>query len=573
MIYSFTRVKVPDLGGYVRTRNGVRYMYAYVGPRRRDAGGRSVHPSARMIGRIEKSEDGTDMLMPNERYYELTGATPPEGAVMEGAGRKPASKGRAREDRAEGSVISGGYGLAATALFVESGVFSSLLEALPFKHVRNLMGLAAYLCESQHSSFEGLGDFINGKMLFISEPSFDRRRAGDLLALLGPAARTAFYRSWIKAQAGSARHVFYDVTSFSTCSGRIVKSEFGCNREREQLRQINEGLFCCRETGLPLCMTTYSGSLNDARNFKHVLMHAGNCSLRPSRCGTVLIMDGGFSKEDFCWMHLAGWKFISGVSARRLSAVRQACASWSEGASSKDDRRAWTSGEGRYISSRIQLSLGGVDGWLVMCRDMRARIDQLDALDERVSKLRAELESTKRAPKDGFGIWARSFAPAFKVAKSAGPKGFAYEEDGGWLDTETALCGCVALFTTCGDMSDQEIMKAYRAKESVEDCFDTTRNGLSDKRLHVHGDQAAEGRAFAMFVALILWRLIRSRTKEWQKDHGSTVEGAITELEKIEFVKTAGGWRLKDAVTKRQRDLLKALRLDLSFMKEIESAG
>ena len=156
--------------------------------------------------------------------------------------------------------------------------------------------------------------------------------------------------------------------------------------------------------------------------------------------------------------------------------------------------------------------------------------------------------------------------------KSAGPKGFAYEEDGGWLDTETALCGCVALFTTCGDMSDQEIMKAYRAKESVEDCFDTTKNGLSDKRLHVHGDQAAEGKAFAMFVALILWRLIRSRTKEWQKDYGSTVEGAITELEKIEFVKTAGGWRLKDAVTKRQRDLIKALRLDLSFMKEIESA-
>ena len=62
------------------------------------------------------------------------------------------------------------------------------------------------------------------------------------------------------------------------------------------------------------------------------------------------------------------------------------------------------------------------------------------------------------------------------------------------------------------------------------------------------------------------------RYKEWQKDYGSTVEGAITELEKIEFVKTAGGWRLKDAVTKRQRDLLKVLRLDLSFMKEIESA-
>lgn len=37
---------------------------------------------------------------------------------------------------------------------------------------------------------------------------------------------------------------------FSTCFRLIIKSEFDCNMDREQLRQINEGLFCCRENAV-----------------------------------------------------------------------------------------------------------------------------------------------------------------------------------------------------------------------------------------------------------------------------------------------------------------------------------
>ncbi len=222
------------------------------------------------------------------------------------------------------------------------------MAAFPFRHVRNLLGLAAYLCERPHSSMEDLSGFINKNMLFLSDPKFDRRRAGELL--LDPVARSAFYRKWIRLQGGKARQIFYDVTSYSTYSGQIIKAEYGHNRDNESLRQINEGLFCCRETGLPLFMTTYSGSINDAANFRQVLAQATDCNLKPSPGRTVMIMDGGFSRESFNWLHLLGWRFICGVSPRRISSVREACMSWS--ASVSPDAEATSGRRGTTATSR-----------------------------------------------------------------------------------------------------------------------------------------------------------------------------------------------------------------------------
>lgn len=124
------------------------------------------------------------------------------------------------------------------------------------------------------------------------------------------------------------------------------------------------------------------------------------------------------------------------------------------------------------------------------------------------------------------------------------------------------------LSTTCSEVQDQEILEAYRSKESVEDCFDTTKNGLGDGRLHIQGDAQADGKLFALFVSLVLRRTIHSRIKGWLKANNAVVEDAIEELKKIKYVKLKGKWKLKDALTKSQRELLQCLKLDLSFMGE-----
>ena len=158
MIYSNIRIPIPQISGYVQPRGGVRYMYAYIGERRRDARGRSTHPAARMIGRIEAGENGVDMLMPNDSYYEIMHEEPPKDAVAEGPGRKGAD-GRSRSRKADGgaapekkaqggaSMQASALGLAAAGFFRQDGVFKALAGTLPYEEedARRVLVIAAAL--------------------------------------------------------------------------------------------------------------------------------------------------------------------------------------------------------------------------------------------------------------------------------------------------------------------------------------------------------------------------------------------------------------------------------------------
>ncbi len=150
---------------------------------------------------------------------------------------------------------------------------------------------------------------------------------------------------------------------------------------------------------------------------------------------------------------------------------------------------------------------------------------------------KAELDKCRHCPKTGFESWAKGYRPFFIVEKARNSKGFKYSEDTEGFKERVAMTDKCVLFTTCSEMQDQEILEAYRSKESVEDCFDTTKNGLGDGRLHIQGDAQADGKLFALFVSLILRRTIHSRIKGWLKANNAVVEDAIEELKKIKYVK------------------------------------
>ena len=426
---------------------------------------------------------------------------------------------------------------------------------------------------STHPSLSKLNSFIDCNFPFLVDPSFDRRKAGELLVRLAPQARSAFYKAWNTAQGPASREIFYDVTSFSTYSGQIRRASYGYNRDGEDLPQINEGLFCCRETGMPLFMCSYDGSLNDASNFSHALELARACKVKPARRGLVMIMDGGFSSDSFSWLHLDGWKFIGGVSPARIKAVREAFLKWAHEVNDDVEGRMWEVNGHPYVSGRVPFTLGGVDGVLVMCRDIESRSAIMRSLMARKLSKKAELDGCRRCPASGFDAWAASFKPFFIVEKAGNSRGFKYSEDADDFKERVALAGKAVLFTTCAEMSDQEIMEAYRSKESVEDCFDTTKNGLCDGRLHIQGDAQADGKLFALFVSLILRRTIHSRVRSWLKANNATDEDVIEELKQINYVKIGGKWKMKDALAKRQRELLQELKLDLSFMDGTDGQG
>ncbi len=568
MIYPFVRVPLPDLSGFIQPRNGVRYFFAYVGPRKVTKSGKSTHPASKMIGRIETNAEGVDELMPNENYFMVMGLPKPDIAVAEGAGRKPEVRDVSPEKQKKGAERSFGYGFVAANILAESGATTCLEKAFGKEDAQKISAIACYLCEGNHSSFADLNDFIKENLILNCPSSFDRRRAGELLVQLTSDKRNDFYTNWIDWHKKEVAQIFYDVTSFSTYSGQILRAEYGYNRDGEDLRQLNQGLFCSRETQLPMYMCSYEGSLNDAQNFKYALQQAKDQHLFKNDKKLTIVMDGGFSRENFNWAHMEGYNLIAGVSPRRLKAVKEKYLAWARSLKLDDFSKEFDINDSLYISHREPIMLAGVEGELVMYIDLTSQSDRKKTDHSLKKKKEAELKSLSHWPGKDFDNWAKSFEPYFTVTRAKGPKGFTYEENKEGQAISNALCGAVTLFTTCNKMTDQEIMAAYRSKESVEDCFDTTKNGLCDKRLHVQGDAQVDGKMFAMFIGLILRRYITNRLKDWMHKNKFTFHDVVKELKKIRFTKMGNGkWTAKDAFTKIQKQIIDELDL-ICFRQE-----
>ena len=576
MIYPGIRVQIPDMGGYINARGDVQYLYVYVGDRQIiDKSGKTKRPKSKCIGRVEFDANNKPVLMPNTQYYDLMGLPQPSLAVIEGTGRKPwHSKAEPLAVKEADSEITMGYGLVVSLLSAELGLTKVLEEAFGQDRGRKILSLAAFMCERAHSSMGGLDAFIGTHLAGACfDLKFDRREAGQLLVELTPERCGSFYRLW-NAEHPAGRNIFYDVTSFSTYSGQIMRAHYGYNRDHDDLPQINQGLFCDQESGLPLFMCAYDGSLNDKRNFDFALSRAKDHGLKAKHRKLTIITDGGFSSGNLNFTHLEGYDFIVGVSADYLCRVKDAYVEWSRSITEEDRNNSWACGEGTYTSTSKSFSIGGVDGILMLYRDLSIESDKRAQLTRLLDEYQHILESTEKAPKEGFESWAKSFRPFYDVTRHVGRKGFVFEKNNAAISKAFALCGKVTLFVkqSSRKITERSALCEYRSKESVEDCFDTTKNGLSDKRLHVRGDRQVDGKLFVMFVALILRRSLHRRLATYLEEHGYSDEDAIRELEGIKFYKAENGWRLKDAITKTQREIMQALALKLREDAELKQS-
>jgi transposase len=101
--------------------------------------------------------------------------------------------------------------------------------------------------------------------------------------------RDQFMRQWISALA-PIKGIYYDITSFSSYSTKIDFVEWGYNRDKETLPQINLGMVCCQERGLPFFYNVFPGSIVDVSTLKNLLKYLEEYRLKE----ITLIMDRGF---------------------------------------------------------------------------------------------------------------------------------------------------------------------------------------------------------------------------------------------------------------------------------------
>jgi len=132
-----------------------------------------------------------------------------------------------------------------------------------------------WLCEQ---SFDGV------KMLYSTDISGLYERIGRNQKVM-----EQFTGDWIGTMQ-PIEGIYYDITSFSSYSTGIDYVEWGYNRDKEDLPQINMGMVCCQKSGLPFFYKLFPGSIVDVSTIHNLLKDLEAYQLKD----VLMVMDRGF---------------------------------------------------------------------------------------------------------------------------------------------------------------------------------------------------------------------------------------------------------------------------------------
>lgn len=107
--------------------------------------------------------------------------------------------------------------------------------------------------------------------------------------------RICFFNDWMKRKKNT-EYLAYDVTSISSYGKNMENLEWGYNRDKEKLPQINVGMYFGEESKLPLYYRVYPGSIPDKAHLKY--MTEDNEVISSGK--TRFVMDRDFTRQRIC---------------------------------------------------------------------------------------------------------------------------------------------------------------------------------------------------------------------------------------------------------------------------------
>jgi transposase len=448
----------------------------------------------------------------------------------------------------------------------ESGLDSALRGALGEKDGLAVLWAAAHQActgEPQYLASE----WLDGRKLpdALSEFDFSSPGLSSLSEALGRAhtCRQRFLGKWIEA-CGKPEAIILDTTSLSTYSDNLETAEWGHNRDKESLPQVNFSLAIGAIGHLPLAYRTNFGSIPDVATLQATNEFLKEYGLKRITYST----DKGFwSNSNAAAMLKEKMKFVMGVPQISLKAK----------ALVKKHRR-------KLDTPKCSLLYGehvvrhAWDKWTVDMPDKTK--EELDVIlfmePERVADQVADIErktldivriasemefASHAAATQWLGENAKALARYFSIS------------DATHKFTITRKCKAVAqrcnalgvsiYATNCKKLAEDDILAVVRGRDAVEKVFDLIKNEDGQKRLRTGSDDRMEGRLFLAFVAAILHVLMENRMRKANLLASRSVPEALAMLRKIRRIHFASGRILMPEIPKKTRKLLEAMGIAL----------
>jgi len=371
--------------------------------------------------------------------------------------------------------------------------------------------------------------------------------------------REEFLERWVERHKGGAAVVF-DTTSVSSHSPSLDLAEWGYNRDDESLPQVNFSLAATPD-GMPLFYRVLPGSIPDVRTIATTLRIARDYGLE--RLG--LSLDRGFYSA-------ANLRELLGLDCGLVLG-----APWSVAQA----RALFKRHRARLESPRHVFLYGGTplrhvaDEWRQDDATLAAHLF-FDPGRHTESALRVEKHVfglVEKAARERFRNWreakawiaenAGARAACLRVANDEG-KALRVVPKPNRIAAATARAGYTLVLTRGREQADETaeaVLRDYRARDLAEKLFDAFKTEHGQYRLRTASDESVQGRFFLGFATLALRAELENRMHAANLHKSMTDANVLDELGKAKALVTRKGTRILLEVSKKQRELLAALKL------------
>jgi transposase len=377
------------------------------------------------------------------------------------------------------------------------------------------------------------------------------QRISELLVALTLGERMSFFEHWGEYRR-EKEYIALDITSISTYSELVSVAEWGYNRDKESLPQINVCMLLGEKSRLPILQVVYSGSLRDVSTLKNTLQIASNLNLS----NMSLVMDKGFAStknindmlpETPSIRFLVALPFTMTFAKNQVASetkdidcVENTIVVGSDVLRGITKHRAWNPKHDVYAHVYMNPNAA------------------LQARNKLYAQAQELLAQVKRNPEENLH---RPEVKKYLLVRKSNKSDVRYTINirHDVISEELTTAGWLVIISNHVDNAEDAI-HIYRDKDVVEKGFQRMKNCLDLARLRVHSDNAMQSKIFVGFIALIITAHIHRVMSENCMYKAWTMKKMIKTLErlKVHYIKND---RIVSPLTKEQKAIFKAFNL------------
>ncbi len=418
-------------------------------------------------------------------------------------------------------------------------------EILTLAFFKTIEGKPFYLCDSWLDTVE-----------LEVKPELSSQRISVLLRELSKQKDSmfTFFESWANRHKKANNFIVFDITSVSSYSKGIDFVEWGYNRDKESLAQINLGVIYGRPVDLPLFYSLYPGSIHDVSTLTNIITELGVLSLDT----TTFVLDKGF----YSAANLSRMSDIMHIIPLPVRTNKEKEIIEKHKGHIHSSKYAFTYNKQVQYCVEDTLSIAGTEYRAYVYLNEKRQVEQRDKFLKSIIECEQYVASKNYTRKKEFENFFKEVKPdlvQFFGIRKTGSK-YILIRDNATIDQVLSRMGMFVLLTNT-QLDGQEVLRLYREKDGVEKSFDSLKNSLSLKRLRVHSQSVLEGLLFIEFIALILHSFMIKVLRETGLNKSLSIPEVLFKLRKIKKIQFGRKKTIISETSKHQREIFKAFHI------------